>query len=156
MEKNTVSDSSSTTLKLRGASAKALEWHHIDASTAPLGRVATKIASLLMGKHRSDYAAHQVAPVYVVVTHTDTIVVTGRKEEQKMYYKYSGYPGGMRARALKDQRGRDSRKIMEAAVFGMLPKNKLRNEMMKHMKLYPGADHPHMPQLGPQSSAVNA
>jgi len=129
-----------------------MEWYEFDASSMPLGRLATKISSLLIGKHRVDYAPNKVLPVHVVVTNTDKIVVTGNKEVQKMYRKYSGYPGGLRERSLKEQRARDSRKIINDAVFGMLPKNKLRPVMMKHLKAYQGAEHPHMAQLNKKDS----
>lgn len=123
------------------------EWHFLEAQNKVLGRLATEIASLLLGKHRLDYAAHKVSPVFVVVTNSDEVVLTGRKEDQKMYRRYSGYPGGMRERTARQVRSRDSRRLVEMAVFGMLPKNSLRAERMKHLKIYPGAEHPHLPQL---------
>lgn len=124
------------------------EWHHIDAGNKVLGRIATQVAGLLLGKHRPDYTARAVAPVIVVVTNTDTVVLTGRKEQQKKYYRYSGYPGGMKERSLAEQRRRDSRRIVAAAVEGMLPKNSLRKHRLQHLKLYAGAEHPHEAQLG--------
>ena len=126
---------------------KKTEWHHIDAKDQVLGRIATKIAFLLTGKHRTDYAANKVAPVYVVVTNSKEVTLTGRKEEQKMYYKYSGYPGGMKSRTAGEVRARDSRKLIELAVFGMLPKNSLRAERMKHLRVFTDATHPHLPQF---------
>jgi len=113
------------------------EWHQFDADGAVLGRLATEVATLLTGKHRADWAANVTPPVYVVITNTDKVAVTGKKEDQKLYYRHSGYPGGLR----------DSRKIVEAAVSGMLPKNNLRREMMLHLKLYKDESHPHAPQL---------
>lgn len=130
-----------------GGQAPTQEWHHVDAKNKVLGRLATKLASLLIGKHRRDYAPNKIAPVYIVVTNTDHVTLTGNKEVQKKYYRYSGYPGGMKSRTVADQRRRDSRRLIEAAVFGMLPKNSLRDKRILHLKLYPGADHPHMPQL---------
>jgi len=124
-----------------------MEWHHLDAKNQVLGRLATKVASLLIGKHQTEYAANKVAPVYVVVTSSNDVVLTGRKEEQKKYYRYSGYPGGMRSRTVKEVRQKDSTRIIEAAVFGMLPKNSLRDKRMQHLKIYPTAEHPHMAQL---------
>lgn len=123
------------------------EWHHIDAEKRVLGRLASEIAQLLLGKHRTDWAAHVVAPVYVVVTNVEKAVLTGRKEEQKMYRHYSGYPGGLRERTAAEQRRRDPRRMLEGAVSGMLPKNNLRDERMRHLKLYVGAEHPHQAQL---------
>ncbi len=124
------------------------EWHHLDADGRVLGRLATEAATLLNGKHRPDWAANAVAPVYVVITNSDTVKLTGKKEDQKMYRRYSGYPGGLRERSVRTQRRRDSRRIIESAVSGMLPKNNLRKEAMRHLKVYPSADHPHLPQLG--------
>lgn len=122
------------------------EWHVLDASAMTLGRLATKAAGLLMGKHRPDFARHTVAPVQVVVINTDLLKVTGKKMDQKFYRHYSGYPGGLKERTLKEQMQRDSRLVVEEAVAGMLPKNNLRKEMLRHLKLYEGAKHPHMAQ----------
>lgn len=134
------------------SAANTMEWHHFDAKDAVLGRLATQIAALLIGKHRTDFAKNIVAPVYVVVTNTDLVALTGRKEEQKMYRHYSGYPGGLKERSVAEQRRRDSRVIVSEAIYGMLPKNNLRDERMRHLKLYAGADHPHLPQLSPAKS----
>lgn len=128
------------------------QWYHFDASTKPVGRLATEIAHTLMGKDQVDYAPNAVANVYVVVTNTDKAVFTGQKESDKRYYRYSGYPGGMRARTVHEQRQRDSRKLIELAVFGMLPKNSLRQKMMLRLKLYKGTKHPHEPQLTTKTS----
>lgn len=128
---------------------KKLEWHVFDAKDKVVGRLATRIAVLLQGKHRPDYQPHQVAPVYVVVTNTDHVVLTGRKEEQKMYRRYSGYPGGLRERTVKQVRAKDSTKLVWEAVFGMLPKNSLRRQCMLHLKIYPTAAHPHIAQVSP-------
>lgn len=126
------------------------EWHHFDASKIVLGRLSTQVAHLLLGKHRPDFAPNIVAPVYVVVTNTDKLRVTGDKLAQKRYYRYSGYPGGIRSRTLEDQLQRDSRRVIIDAVYGMLPKNSLRDERMKHLKVYADADHPHTDVI-PQS-----
>ena len=123
------------------------EWHVFDAATMPLGRLATQAAHLLMGKHRTDFAKNIVAPVYVVVTNSDQVQLTGNKMEQKMYHEYSGYSGGLRSRTAKDQISRDSRKVIEFAVSGMLPKNNSRAECMRHLKVYTGAQHPHVAQV---------
>src|SRR3989344_4384206 len=123
-----------------------LEWHVIDAKSGTLGRLATKVASLLLAKHRTDSEKHVAAPVRVIVINSDTLKVTGKKKEQKIYRKYSGYPGGLRERTMKDQMNRDSRVIIEQAVFGMLPKNRLRASRMRNLYIYPTAEHPHMAQ----------
>lgn len=126
---------------------KGAEWHQFSAEEKVLGRLATQIASLLLGKHRADCTKERIAPVYVVITDTDKVVLTGNKEEQKMYRHYSGYPGGLRERSVKEQRKRDSRVIVFKAVEGMLPKNNLRRERMSHLKLYAKSEHPHQAQI---------
>lgn len=123
-----------------------IEWHILDAKDDVLGRLATKAAHLLMGKHRTDYASNTVAPVYVVVLNTDSVRLTGKKAEQKEYYRYSGYSGGLKTRTFAEHMKRDSRFVVEQAVFGMLPKNNLRDDLMRRLKLYPTAEHPHMAQ----------
>ncbi len=124
------------------------EWHHFDANGKVLGHLATEIAHLLLGKHRLDFTRHQVAPVFIVVTNTDTVVLTGRKEQQKQYHHFTGYPGGLKSRTVAEQRKRDSRKIVFEAVWGMLPTNSLRRERMNHLKLYASEKHPHEAQVG--------
>ena len=126
---------------------KDAEWHLFDADNKVLGRMAQEIAALLNGKHRTDYASNVVLPVYAVVTNTDKVVVTGNKEQAKMYRHYSGHPGGLKERTLAEQRRRDSRAIVEHAVYGMLPKNKLRDERMKHLKLFKDENHTHQAQV---------
>lgn len=128
------------------------EWHVFDAQSINLGRMATQIAILLAGKHRPDFAPNKVAPVYVIVTNTDKVKVSGDKENQKEYHHYSGYSGGLKTRTLKEQLKRDSRLIVREAVSGMLPKNLLRDDRLNHLKLYPGADHPHMAQVNQPTS----
>lgn len=126
----------------------ATEWHHVDAADAVLGRLATRVALLLLGKHRAEWQRHLVAPVYVVVTNTDRVALTGKKEQQKLYRHHTGYPSGVRTQAAAAVRQRDSRRLVRIAVEGMLPKNSLRPRRMTHLKLYRGADHPHQAQLG--------
>lgn len=136
--------------KLPGQSVTtAPEWHLIDAQGKVLGRLAGQIAALLLGKHRLDFTRHQIAPVFIVVTNTKSVVLTGRKEEQKVYRHYTGYPGGLKERSVGEQRKRDSRKIVYAAVYGMLPKNSLRDKRMNHLKLYATDKHPHQAQVAP-------
>lgn len=119
------------------------EWHVVDGNGVVVGRLATRVAQLLLGKHRTDFARHHVVPVFVVVTNTDQVVFTGQKEDHKLYQHFTGYPGGLRSRTVRQQRALDSRKLVEQAVFGMLPKNSLRSDRMKHLKLYAGGKHPH-------------
>lgn len=123
------------------------EWYFINAEGAVLGRLATNIAHLLLGKHRLDFVHNKVAPVFIVVTNTDKVVLTGRKEAQKVYQHYTGYPGGLKTRTVTEQRKRDSRKIVLEAVYGMLPKNSLRDDRMNHLKLYTKSEHPHQAQV---------
>jgi large subunit ribosomal protein L13 len=123
------------------------EWHHLDADGRVLGRLATEVAALLLGKHRTDFVRHQIAPVFVIVTNTNTVALTGRKEDQKVYQHFTGYPGGLKTRSIIKQRQLDSRKIVYEAVYGMLPKNSLRDERMNHLKLYATANHPHEAQV---------
>ncbi len=123
------------------------EWHLFNAEGMVLGRLATKVAHMLLGKDRLDFTRHQIAPVFIVITNTDLVALTGHKEDQKFYHKFSGYPGGLRSRSVREQRTRDSRKIVYEAVYGMLPKNSLREKRMYHLKLYAGAEHPHQAQL---------
>ena len=144
---NTTKQGSNGQLVKEGGLVDA-EWHLLDAKERVLGRLATELAGLVMGKHRLDYAAHRVAPVTVVVLNTDDVVLTGRKEEQKVYYRHSGYPGGLKQRTIAEQRARDSRRIVYDAVSGMLPKNNLRSERLGRLKLYVGNEHPHEAQLG--------
>lgn len=122
------------------------EWIVIDAAEAPLGRVATLIAKRLMGKHRANYTPHVDSGDYVVVINSDKLVVTGRKEAQKMYYSHSLYPGGLKETVLSDQRIKDSTKIVEHAVKGMLPKNKLQSLRMERLRVFTGEEHTHGPQ----------
>lgn len=144
-----------TTISRAATPNSDLEWHHVDAKGKVLGRLATQVATLLTGKHRSDWAPNVVAPVYVIITNTDQVLVTGAKEDQKMYRRYTGYPGGLRERSLREQRKRDSRKIIEDAVSGMLPKNNSRKLVLRHLKLYPTDKHPHLPQMGPAAAIAS-
>ena len=122
------------------------EWHVLDAKDKVLGRLATQAATLILGKHRTDFTQHLVAPVYVVVVNAADVVVTGSKETQKLYRRHSGHPGNLKERSLREQREKDPRKIIELAVSGMLPKNGLRKKRLTHLRIYVGAEHPHMPQ----------
>ncbi len=122
------------------------KWLEIDASDAPLGRLATIIAGYLIGKHKPTYTAHMDAGDYVVVTNAANLVVTGNKLEDKMYYRHSGFPGGIKERTLSEQLQKDPTKVIYDAVRGMLPKNKLLDARVKRLKVFPGADHNHSAQ----------
>lgn len=127
---------------------KKEEWHVLDAKNKVLGRLATQAATLILGKHRADFTQRLVAPVFVVVVNAAEVAVTGSKETQKLYRWHSGYPGHLKSRSLGEQRKKDPRKIIELAVSGMLPKNGLRKKRLAHLKVYAGAEHPHLPQVG--------
>jgi len=116
-------------------------YHLFDAQGKVLGRLATEIAGIVSGKGKVDYVPHIDGGDFVVVINTDGIAVTGNKREGKIYHHFSGYPGGIRSIALKDQMKRDSRKVLHAAVYGMLPKNKLRDRMLTRLLLNRGAEH---------------
>jgi large subunit ribosomal protein L13 len=121
-------------------------WHLIDASEAPMGRVATQIANLLIGKSKPTYTPHIDGGDYVVVINAGKTVVTGAKETDKTYYRHSGFPGALKERTVKEVRERSPERLIEAAVKGMLPKNKLSSERMNRLKVFPGAEHAHTAQ----------
>ncbi len=122
------------------------QWYVVDASELPLGRVATVIADLLHGKGKPMYTKHIDCGDFVVVINADKLVVTGKKLEDKMYYKHSNYPGGLTETTLKFEMEKDSTKVIYKAVRGMLPVNKLRDERLKRLKIYAGAEHNHSAQ----------
>ena len=122
------------------------KWYVVDASEAPLGRVATKVATLLTGKGKPMFTSHIDCGDYVVIINADKLVVTGDKLEKKIYYRHSGYPGGIKSINLADQLQKDARKVIIDAVRGMLPKNKLTAPMLKNLKVYVGTDHNHSAQ----------
>jgi len=123
------------------------EWWVIDAADKTLGRIATQIAKLLMGKHKPIYAPHIDTGDYVVVINAAKVKVTGKKTEQKIYYRHSGYPGGLKSRRFEELFSKDPSRVMEFAVKGMLPHNRLGRAMFKKLKVYPGNEHPHHAQI---------
>ena len=110
----------------------------IDASGKILGRLAVEVANLLRGRNKASFVRHKDVGGEVAVFNTDKIKTTGKKADQKKYYRYSGYPGGLREIKLKDYIEKDSREVLRKAVLGMMPKNRLRNQMIKKLKLYKG------------------
>lgn len=122
------------------------QWYVIDAKDQTLGRVATQIATLLKGKHKPQYAPHMDLGDFVVVINCDRIHVTGRRLNQKFYYRHSGYHGGIKSISLKDQLIQHPERVIEHAVRGMLPKNRLGRQMYRKMKVYAGSEHPHEAQ----------
>jgi large subunit ribosomal protein L13 len=130
------------------ANLKTLErrWHVIDADGLVLGRVATRAARLLMGKHRPTYTTFLDTGDHVVIVNASRVKLTGRKEEQKIYRQHSGYEGGLREERAKDLRARRPIRLVEEAVRGMLPKTTLGDAMYRKLKVYAGPDHPHAAQ----------
>jgi large subunit ribosomal protein L13 len=122
------------------------EWLVVDAADVPLGRLASQVAILLRGKHKPTYAPHVDGGDFVIVVNAEKIAVTGNKEEAKMYYRHSGYPGGLREMNLAAMRAKYPERIIEAAVKGMLPKNKLGRKIYGKLRVYAGGDHPHQAQ----------
>ena len=133
------------TFSLKSADVKH-NWVLVDASTAPLGRLSSFIATRLTGKYKPTFTPHMDDGDYVVVINADKVVVTGNKEETKTYYRHSGFPGGIKERSLKEVRNLDSTAIVTAAVKGMVPKNKLAAERMKRLRVFPGSEHGHTAQ----------
>lgn len=135
---------------MRTYSAKASdikrEWWVVDASGQTLGRLATRIAIILRGKHKPEYTPHMDCGDHVIVINADKIRVTGRKLDQKVYYWHSGYPGGLKSISLRDQLRQHPTRVIEAAVRGMLPKNRLGRRMIKKLKVYASDTHPHQAQ----------
>lgn len=122
------------------------EWWLIDASTMPLGKLAVVIADKLMGKSKVTYTPHIDNGDFVVVTNAKNLVVTGDKMLQKKYYRHSGFPGGLRELRLEEVVEKDPARVIEAAVKGMLPKNKLAADRLKRLHVYAGAEHLHAAQ----------
>ena len=121
-------------------------WLLVDASDKTLGRLSTNIAKILMGKNKPEYTAHNDVGDYVVVINAEKIKVTGNKNEQKMYYRHTGYPGGIKSQNFNDLIASYPDRIITSAVKGMLPKNKLSNSVIKKLKVYKGKSHPHSAQ----------
>jgi large subunit ribosomal protein L13 len=122
------------------------EWYVVDAAGLNLGRLATQIANVLKGKHKPIYTPGMDCGDFVVVVNADKIRVTGRKLDQKIYYRFSGYPGGLMEVSLRDQLDDHPERVITAAVLGMLNRNKLRRQLIKKLKVYAGPEHPHQAQ----------
>ena len=119
------------------------EWHVIDAKGKILGKVATDAARLLMGKHKAIYSRHLDTGDYVVVINATRVKVSGNKAEQKLYYRHSGYPGGFRSVSFGEMMKKKPERVIEHAVKGMLPGNRLGDSMIKKLRVYTGDSHPH-------------
>jgi large subunit ribosomal protein L13 len=122
------------------------DWFVVDAEGQTLGRLASRIAPILKGKHKPTYTPHLDCGDFVIIVNAEKVQVTGRKMDQKIYYRHSGYPGGIKSISLRDQLARYPERVLQAAVRGMLPKNKLGRRMIKKLKVYAGDEHPHQAQ----------
>ncbi len=122
------------------------EWYVVDATGKTLGRLAAQIASILRGKHKPKYTPHVDVGDFVVVVNAEKIHVTGRKLDQKMYYRFSGYPSGLKATSLRRQLEKHPERVVESAVRGMLPRGTLGKRIFKKLKVYAGPTHPHQAQ----------
>jgi len=121
-------------------------WYVVDAEDKTLGRLATEVAHRLRGKHKAEYTPHVDTGDYIVVINADKVRVTGRKTTDKMYYRHSGYPGGIKSVSFEKLRDTHPDRIIETAVKGMLPRNPLGRAMLRKLKVYAGPEHPHAAQ----------
>ena len=122
------------------------EWHVIDASDKILGRLSTQAANLLMGKHKPTFSRNLDTGDFVVILNADKVRVTGNKAKQKLYYRHSGYPGGLKSISLEKMMQTNPTRVVEHAVKGMLPHNRLGAKIVKKLKVYTGDTHPHLAQ----------
>ena len=132
----------------------AQKWYVVDATNLILGRMASRVAAVLKGKHKPIYSPHQDTGDFVVVINAEKVKFTGNKLKTKIYLRYTGYPGGQRAAALGDMMQKDPRKVVELAIKRMLPKNALGRRMFRKLKVYSGSDHPHVAQK-PEALTLN-
>jgi len=135
----------STAVKTYQANAQDRErdWYVVDAEAKTLGRLATQIANVLRGKHKPTYTPHVDVGDFVVVVNAEKVAVTGKKREDKRYWRHSGYPGGIRSRTLGEMLARRPEEVIRKAVHGMLPRNKLARAQLRKLKVYAGPEHPH-------------
>jgi len=127
------------------------QWHVLDASDKILGKLATEAAKLLMGKHKPIFTRHLDTGDFVVIINAKKVRVTGKKMEQKLYHSHSGYPGGLKTINLERLMATNPTRVIEHAVKGMLPHNRLGAKMLKKLKVYAGEEHPHLAQTGASS-----
>jgi len=122
------------------------EWYVVDATDKILGRLSTEIARMLRGKHKPEYTPHVDVGDFIIVINAEKVKVTGRKLDQKLYYRHTGYPGGLKSITLRRQLEKFPERVIEAAVKGMLPRGPLARQMFKKLKVYAGPNHPHEAQ----------
>lgn len=130
------------------------QWHLVDAKDVVLGRVSSQVAQLLIGKHKPYFVPNLDCGDYVVVINSDAIKVTGNKMEDKKYYRHSGYPGGLKTASLREKMSNSTR-VIEHAVKGMLPKNKLQDPRLRRLKVFKDANHPYQDKLTPKATDNN-
>jgi large subunit ribosomal protein L13 len=130
------------------------QWHVIDASGKILGKLATEAAKLLMGKHKPTFSRHLDTGDFVVIINAEKVRFTGKKAEQKLYHSHSGYPGGLKTINLERLMQTHPTRVIEHAVKGMLPHNRLGAKMLKKLKVYAGEEHPHLAQTGASSKGA--
>ena len=131
------------------------DWLVVDASGKTLGRLATQIADTLRGKRKPEFTPHCDVCDFVVVINAETVAVTGKKREDKRYYRHSGYPGGLRSRSLEEMIERRPEEVLRLAVKGMLPRNRLARKQLTKLKIYAGPEHPHIAQK-PQPMEIHS
>ena len=137
--------------RMKTHSVKASElshaWHVVDADGQTLGRLATRVAAVLQGKHKPTYSPHLDDGDFVVIVNASLIKVTGQKLEKKIYYRHTGHVGGLKETTLRDMLQRTPERVIEKAVKGMLPRNNLAKQLLGHLKVYAGPEHPHEAQV---------
>lgn len=136
-------------------STRDREWFVVDATGKTLGRLATQIADTLRGKRKPEYTPHCDVGDFVIVVNAEKISVTGKKMQEKLYHRHSGYPGGLRTRTLEQMLERRPEEVIRLAVKGMLPRNRLARQQLRKLKIYAGPEHPHVAQK-PQQLEVDA
>jgi large subunit ribosomal protein L13 len=148
MHTTTPSRDAQDRMKTWNAKAEDVErrWYVVDAEGQNLGRLATRIADTLRGKRKAEYTPHVDTGDFVVVVNADKIAVTGKKLDEKVYYRHSGYPGGLRQRTLREELERRPTEVLRKAVKGMLPRNRLARRQITKLKVYAGPEHPHEAQ----------
>ncbi len=129
-----------------GPQAVERKWYVVDAEGKTLGRLASELAVLLRGKHKPQYTPHVDTGDFVVVVNAEKVVVTGRKADKKVYYRHTGYPGGLRGTSYEEMMRRKPTEVVRKAVAGMLPKTRLARRQLNKLKVYAGPDHPHEAQ----------
>jgi len=130
------------------------QWHVVDATGKTLGRLSAQIARLLKGKHKPMYAPHLDTGDYIIVVNAAKVRVTGRKAKQKVYYRHSGYPGGLKQVTFEKMLSSQPTRVIEHAVRGMLPRNRLGRAMFRKLRVYAGDSHPHQAQVGAGAEVI--